>query len=64
MQIRQRHQHFGMPILQIALEVFPLPGKRAEQQAYQLGLVDTVGFAKLHLVHIALLVAAWLASQS
>ncbi|MNP77118.1 hypothetical protein D3C76_1744730 [compost metagenome] len=63
MQIRQRHQHVGMPALQEPLEVSALPGERAEQQAHQLGLADTVGFAKLQLMHIAPLAAARLTSQ-
>ncbi|MNO07021.1 hypothetical protein D3C81_2290560 [compost metagenome] len=63
MQVRQRHQHVGMPAAQKTLKVFALPGERAEHQAYQLSLVDAVGFAELYLLHIALVVATRLVSQ-
>ncbi|MNC27317.1 hypothetical protein D3C75_754860 [compost metagenome] len=52
-----------MPALQKTLEVLPLPGKRAEQQAHLLDLVDAICLAELQLMRVAPLVGARLASQ-
>ncbi len=63
MQVWQRHQHVGMPALQKTLQILPLPGKRAEQQAHLLDLIDAICLAELQLMHITPLFGARLASQ-
>ena len=63
-KIRQRHQHVGMPALQETFKVLPLPGKRAEEQAHQLRLIDAVDFAELRLMHFVLLATARLPGQA